>query len=117
MRGGDFLALRPSSLPHVEGVRRAAVLVPLCIVDGVSSVLYTVRSHNVTTHKVRRVGVGVGVGVGANTFHRHHHRRRRCRVKCRSRVATVKKEKRLCTPPHGKQQKNWGFQITATLTS
>ena len=32
-------------------VRRAAVLVPLCVVDDKPSVLFTLRSGNVSTHK------------------------------------------------------------------
>jgi nudix motif 8 len=40
-----------SSVKASHSVRRAAVLVPLCNVNGVPSVVFTVRTHNVGTHK------------------------------------------------------------------
>ncbi len=46
-------AIRPhrKRLSPVEGTRRAAVFIPLCNVHGVASVLFTLRSHSVGTHK------------------------------------------------------------------
>lgn len=46
-------AIRPHRrrLSPVEGTRRAAVFIPLCNVHGVASVLFTLRSHSVGTHK------------------------------------------------------------------
>jgi hypothetical protein len=46
-------AIRPHRrrLNPVAGTRRAAVFIPLCNVHGAASVLFTVRSHAVGTHK------------------------------------------------------------------